>query len=210
MNSEQLVIAGIGTDVGKTVIAAIVAEALHAVYWKPIQAGGLEASDSHRVVELTKNVRILPELYRFTQPKSPHAAAHSDGIEVDLNLLKVPVERPLVIEGAGGLMVPINHNAFTFADLYSQWNLPLVLVSRHYLGSINHTLLTVEVLKQRRIPILGIVFIGDNLESESIILKATSLEAIATVPEVHEVDRSFVTGQAEVFAAWFKTHLHAH
>ena len=107
-------------------------------------------------------------------------------------------------------MVPINKNAFTFADLYSQWNLPLVLVSRHYLGSINHTLLTVEVLKQRRIPILGIVFIGDNLESESIILKATSLEAIATVPEVHEVDRSFVTEQAEVFAAWFKTHLHAH
>lgn len=209
MNGEQLVIAGIGTNVGKTLIAAIVAEALHASYWKPIQAGDLDTSDSQRVAELTSHVRILPEKYRFTQAKSPHAAAFSDEIEVDLASLKVPQETPLVIEGAGGLMVPINQNAYTFADLYAEWNLPVVLVSRHYLGSINHTLLSVELLKQRKIPILGLVFIGNNPESEKIILKATALEAIATIPEVNLVDRSFVQAQAEAFATWFKSRRHA-
>jgi len=208
MNGVQLVIAGIGTDVGKTVVSAIVAEALQATYWKPIQAGDLDTSDSIRVAQLTSHVRILPEQYRFTQAKSPHAAAVFDGIEVDLDLLTVPHETPLIIEGAGGLMVPINQNAYTFADLYAEWNLPLLLVSRHYLGSINHTLLSVELLRQRGIPILGLVFVGDNPESEKIILKATALEVIGRIPEVDVVDPSFVQLHAEAFATWFKTRLH--
>ena len=207
---DQLVIAGIGTEVGKTVVAAMIAEALHAAYWKPIQAGDLDTSDSIRVAQLTRHVRILPEAYRFTQAKSPHAAAVSDGIEVNLTRLKVPHETPLVVEGAGGLMVPINENAFTFADLYAEWNLPVILVSRHYLGSINHTLLSVELIRQRGIPLLGLVFIGNNPESEKIILKATSLPTIACIPEVDEVDLSFVQLHAEVFATWFKTQLHGH
>lgn len=194
---NKYIISGIGTDVGKTVVAAIVAEALQATYWKPVQAGDLEYTDSMRVQEWTTNVEVLPETFRLTQPMSPHAAAEIDGIVIDSFDFQVPMQSPLVIEGAGGLMVPLNNSGLTYLDIFQQWKLPVILVSRHYLGSINHTLISCELLRQREVPIAGIVFVGDeNLATETIILKATGLKMIARIPLALSVDADFIRTQA--------------
>ena len=147
-SDQKYVITGIGTDVGKTVVSAIISEALEAHYWKPIQAGDLDNSDSLKIAEYTEKVKVLAEGYRLSQPMSPHAAAEIDGVEIQRSDLKLPeVSGNLIVEGAGGLMVPVNNDGLTFADLIEDWNLPTIVVSRHYLGSINHSLLTAEVLK---------------------------------------------------------------
>ena len=157
MNSQvshkQFIITGIGTDIGKTVVSAIITQTLDAVYWKPIQAGELENSDSLKVQNwTTDSVIILPEKFRLSQPMSPHAAAEIDGVEITKEAFQLPlVERNLVVEGAGGLMVPLNNKGLLLIDLFVGWNLPVIVVSRHYVGSINHTLLTVEALKNRKI-----------------------------------------------------------
>lgn len=141
----KYVITGIGTDVGKTVVSSILAEALKASYWKPIQAGDLDNSDSIKVNRFTDSVRVLEEVFRLSEPMSPHAAAEIDGVEITKDDLSLPeVEGNLIVEGAGGIMVPVNSKGLTFADLIEHWNLPTIVVSRHYLGSINHTLMTVE------------------------------------------------------------------
>ena len=157
--SKKFVITGIGTDVGKTVVSSILAEALKASYWKPVQAGDLDNSDSIKVAAYTENVSVLEEGFRLSQPMSPHAAAKIDGVSIELEDLKVPeVSGNLIIEGAGGLMVPLNSKGLTYIDVFENWQLPTIVVSRHYLGSINHTLLTIEVLNSRGIEIEGIVF----------------------------------------------------
>jgi dethiobiotin synthetase len=196
---HQYVITGIGTDVGKTVVSAILSEALKASYWKPVQAGDLDSSDSMKINELTKHVEVLEEGFRLSEPMSPHAAAEIDGIQLSIQNFEIPnrANQNLIIEGAGGLLVPLNSYGFTYADLFKYWNIPVIVVSRHYLGSINHTLMTVEVLQQRAIPIEGIVFIGDeNKSTEDIILRNTKLKMIARIPEVRHVDAAFVKEQA--------------
>ncbi len=196
---KQFIITGIGTDVGKTVVSAIVSEALHATYWKPVQAGDLDNSDSIKISNLTKNVQVLPEAFRLSKPMSPHAAAEKDGIEIlpeQLNLPSVPGN--FIVEGAGGLMVPINSKGFLYADAFVMWKLPVIVVSRHYLGSINHTLMTIEILKQRGIEIEGIIFVGDeNPTTESVILKNTGLRPIARIPLAKEVNQAFILSEAE-------------
>lgn len=200
---KRYVISGIGTEVGKTVVSAIVSEALKAMYWKPVQAGELENTDSHKVERLTTNVRIIPEAFKLNEPLSPHAAAEIDGVEINLNLLRLPsVETNLVIEGAGGLLVPINTKGLLYTDVFQKWNLPVIIVSRHYLGSINHSLLTAEVLKNRGINIAGWIFVGEeNTYSESIILKVTELPMIARIPLVNEVTKEFIAEQASKIAS---------
>ena len=195
---KKFVVTGIGTDVGKTVVSAILAEALQATYWKPIQAGDLDNSDSIKISSLTEKVNVLPEAFRLSQPMSPHAAAQIDGIRIDSSDLVIPeVKGSLVIEGAGGLMVPINTEGLTYADLFQRWELPVIVVSRHYLGSINHTLMTVEVLKTRRISIMGIIFVGDeNQDTESIILKSSGLKMLARIPLIDRVNKAFIKEQA--------------
>jgi dethiobiotin synthetase len=190
---------GIGTDVGKTVVSSIIAEALKASYWKPIQAGDLETSDSVKVDSYTDNVSILPEAFRLTQPMSPHAAAEIDGVNIELNDLNLPdVKGNLIVEGAGGLMVPVNSIGLTFADLIQHWDLPTIVVSRHYLGSINHTLMSIEILKNRGVDIAGIVFVGDeNQATEEVILKSTGVKMIARIPMTETLDKSFVQDQAK-------------
>lgn len=146
-------ITGIGTEVGKTIASAIVTEAMGADYWKPIQAGDLKNSDSHKVKKLVSNTdsHFFDNSYALNTPMSPHAAAEIDGIEIDLKMIKRPVtEKALVIEGAGGLMVPLN-NKEVIADIISKEDV-VILVSRHYLGSINHTLLSIEALKAGELP----------------------------------------------------------
>jgi len=197
--SKQYAITGIGTDVGKTVVSSIVAEALKATYWKPVQAGDLDNSDSIKVSSYTSNVTVLEEAFRLTEPMSPHAAAEIDGVKIELSDLTLPqVESNFIVEGAGGLMVPLNSDGLTFADAIAAWNLPTIIVSRHYLGSINHSLLTAEVLKLKGIEIAGFIFVGDeNRATESIILKHTGLKMIARIPMAVQLDKSFIAEQAE-------------
>ncbi|NRA11371.1 MAG: dethiobiotin synthase [Crocinitomicaceae bacterium] len=198
----KFVITGIGTDVGKTVVSSIIAEALQASYWKPIQAGDLDNSDSIKVNRFTDNVTILLEAFRLSEPMSPHAAAEIDSIEIRLDDLNVPeVEGNLIVEGAGGIMVPVNSNGLTFADLIEYWKLPTIVVSRHYLGSINHTLMTIEVLQKRGVEIEGIVFVGDeNKATEDIILKSTGVKFLARIPMAKELNKKFVLEQSDLLA----------
>ena len=199
--SNQYIITGIGTDVGKTVVSAILAEALQAFYWKPIQAGDLENSDSMKVDRLTQNVTILPEAFKLSQAMSPHAAAEIDGVEIELKDLDIPkVEGNLIVEGAGGLMVPLNNSGLTYLDVIQNWKLPTIIVSKHYLGSINHSLLTAEVLRNRGVNVMGFIFVGEeNRATEEIILKCTALPMIARIPLVETVNREFVIEQSQIF-----------
>lgn len=194
---QKYIITGIGTEVGKTVVSAIVSEALKANYWKPVQAGDLDFSDTMKVEAWTENVTVLEERYRLNTPMSPHAAADIDGVSIASHDFQVPDLDPLVIEGAGGLMVPLNQMGLTYIDVFQKWNVPVILVSRHYLGSINHTLMSVDALKQRGIAIKGIIFVGDeHPTTESIILKSTGLPMIVRIPLTDTVDKDFVIEQS--------------
>ena len=196
--NKQFAITGIGTDVGKTVVSAILSEALHATYWKPVQAGDLNNSDSIKVNTLTSNVAFHPEAFKLSEPISPHAAANSDGVSIHLSDLNLPeIDGNLIVEGAGGLMVPLNDQGLTFSDVIESWKLPTILVSRHYLGSINHSLLTAEVLRYKGILVEGIIFVGaENKATEEIILKATGLKNIARIPLTETLDKNFIAEQA--------------
>jgi len=197
----KLFITGIGTDVGKTIVSAIITEALEADYWKPIQAGDLEQSDSHKIKAYISNSKTIlhPNSYALNTPASPHLAAKIDGISIDLNGIKEPIAKNhLVIEGAGGIFVPLNKTACV-VDLI-RVDYKVILVSRHYLGSINHTLLTVEALQNRKINIAGIVFNGGaNEESESIILSKTGLKCIGRIKEEPYFDKNVILEYAAIF-----------
>jgi dethiobiotin synthetase len=193
---KRIFVTGIGTEIGKTFCSAIVVEALKADYWKPVQAGELDQLDSDFVRNAISNThtKIHPEQYLLTEPMSPHAAAKIDGITLLPENFKVPVtENDLVIEGAGGLMVPLNHDGDMLVDLIPKVADEVILVSKNYLGSINHTLLSVELLKQRNIPIKGIIFNGDsNPETEAIILSTTALQCIGKIPMMDQELKGFV------------------
>ena len=194
-------ITGIGTDVGKTVVSAILTEALKADYWKPIQAGDLDNSDTHKVKRLVSNdkTKYHDSAYNLNTPMSPHASAEIDGVTVSVKEIKRPkTKNNLVIEGAGGLLVPINDKQ-TIADLIQKED-KVVIVSRHYLGSINHTLLTIEELKRRKLNIFGIIWSGDAHKStEDIITKMTGVKVLGRVAEEPYFDANVVRSYAEVF-----------
>lgn len=196
----KLFITGISTEVGKTVVSAIVVEALWADYWKPIQAGDLDNSDSHKVESLISNNKtvIHPNSYALKTPMSPHAAAEIDGITIDLEKIVPPkTENHLVIEGAGGLLVPLN-DTDTIFDLIRPDH-KVIVVSRHYLGSINHTLLTVEKLQQKGVE-MGIIFSGDeHPTTESIILKKTGATFLGRIDEEIQFDKAVVKKYADKF-----------
>ena len=198
---QNIFITGIGTDVGKTLVSAIVVEALEADYWKPIQAGDLDTGDAHSIHKLVDNQKtvIHPNAYALKTPASPHFAASEDGITIELNKIKRPeTQNTLVIEGAGGLLVPLNDSE-TILDLILPED-KIIVVSRHYLGSINHTLLTIEALKNKGLNILGIVFNGnENKATEAIILQKTSLPMIGRVEDEPYIDVRVVSYYADVF-----------
>ncbi len=197
----KLFITGIGTDVGKTIASAIITEALEADYWKPIQAGDLDNSDSHKIESYISNKKteIHSNSYKLNTPASPHLAAAIDGITIDLNQIKEPSNKNhIVIEGAGGLFVPLNDSDCVI-DLI-QPDYKVIVVSRHYLGSINHTLLTVEALKNRKINIAGIIFNGEeNKASEQIILKKTGINCIGRIEEEPYFDKNVISEYADLF-----------
>jgi len=194
-------ITGIGTDVGKTIASAIITESLKADYWKPIQAGDLEHSDSKKVEKLISNEEsfFYPEGVKLKTPMSPHAAAEIDGITLASKKIKRPeTSKNLVIEGAGGLLVPINSKE-TIADLILPTD-KIILVSRHYLGSINHTLLTIEVLKNRGFSIAGIIFNGDeNKSTEKVILEMTGIPFIGRIDKEPYFDQNVIKEYADRF-----------
>lgn len=201
--SRTIVITGTDTDVGKTVFAAALVGALGAFYWKPVQAGLEDGGDSARVAALARlpPAHILPEAYRLNTPCSPHHAARLDGISIDLAALGPPtVPRPLVIEGAGGVMAPVTDTA-TFADLFARWGLPVVLVARTALGTINHSLLSIEALRRRGVPMLGIAFVGNPVEhSEAIIARLGEVKRLGRLPLLRQLDASAL---GAAFAAGF-------
>ncbi len=201
--AQQYIVTGIGTDVGKTVISAILSEALKATYWKPIQAGDLDNSDSIKVNNWTTDkVTVLEEKFRLNSPMSPHAAAAIDGVEIQITDIQKPeLEGNLILEGAGGIMVPINEKGDTYLDVFEQLNLPIIIVSRNYLGSINHSLMTIEMIQNRGIEIKGVIFSGPSNEAtENIILSKTKTKCLARIPEANEVNKAFIQAQAEKIA----------
>lgn len=192
-------ITGIGTDVGKTVVSGIVTEALQADYFKPVQAGDLDYSDTHKVKALVSNSnsRFFENAYALNTPMSPHASADIDNVEIKLENIKRPeTDNNLVIEGAGGLLVPLNAED-CIIDLVEKTD-KIILVSRHYLGSINHTLLSVEALKSRGFFNIGLIFSGDeHPTTEQIILEKTQLTFIGRISEEANFSKDVVLKYAE-------------
>jgi len=203
---KRYFVTGIGTDVGKTVVSAILVQAGQADYWKPIQAGDLHQSDSIKVAQYIQNdiSKIHPEQFRLSQPMSPHAAAEIDSVSIKLTDFNIPnTLNHLIIEGAGGLLVPISETETT-ADLIASFKIPVILVSSYYLGSINHTLLTAEVLKNKNIEVVGIIYNGEeNAASLRIIEKLTQLKTLGKIPKTSSINHSFINQHANQFAYLF-------
>ncbi|HEY4163994.1 MAG TPA: dethiobiotin synthase [Dongiaceae bacterium] len=184
--SQRIVVTGTDTGIGKTVFSAGLADFLGANYWKPVQAGLEEATDAQLVARLGRLSadRIVPERYRLRTPASPHQSAEIDGVRIDPAALDVPRpgDRPLVIEGAGGLMVPLNGGTL-YIDIFERWRIPVVLCARTALGTINHSLLSIEALRRRQVSILGIAFIGEsNPESERVISEIGHVRRLGRLP----------------------------
>ncbi len=205
--NRPIFITGIGTEIGKTVVAAIVTEALQADYWKPVQAGFSERTDALLVKELICNsiTKIWDETYKLKLAASLHIAAKQEGIKIDLNkiLSKYKLEtqnqsignHQLIIEGAGGLLVPLNEDEFVI-DLIKNLNARVILISRNYLGSINHSLLTAQICKANNLDVIGWIFNDQYLNYENDIERWSGYKRIYSVPHIKGVNKTFIQQQA--------------
>ena len=197
---KRIFVAGTGTGVGKTIVSAILTEALHADYWKPVQCGNLEETDTHIVQSLVSNhvSKFYKESYLLKTASSPHYAAQVENAEISPDRLHIPLsEIRLLIEAAGGLMVPLSRD-YLVIDLIKHLEASVILVSKNYLGSINHTLLSIEALKQRGIDVLGVVFNGQNcFDNEEIIQHFTQTTLLGEIDIAQNLDKGFVKQQAE-------------
>jgi len=197
---KPIFITGTGTDVGKTIISAIVTEALEADYWKPVQAGWEVGTDAGRVRQLVSNdtTVVHPERYRLRMPASPHIAARQEGISLSVNDIvhHIPgTKRPLIIEGAGGLLVPLNETSFML-DLIIALDARVIIVSKHELGSINHSLLTAAVLKQAQVEVVGWIFNEEYLDYGTEIARWSGYPLIASIPHLPSIDARMVRREA--------------
>lgn len=203
---QPIFITGIGTGVGKTIVSAIVAEALEADYWKPVQAGFEEGTDAELVKALLTNTRSVVhyEVYKLKLPASPHIAAREEGFQIDLDKIAghydsiakcSPNVKHIVIEGAGGVFVPLNEDEFIL-DLIKKLNAKVILVSRNYLGSINHSLLTAKVCKQNGIDVLGWIFNDQFMDYQKEIEKWTNIPVICSIPKMESIKRKSILYQA--------------
>ena len=196
--AHQFFISGIGTGIGKTLVSAILTKALDADYWKPIQAGYQSGTDSEWIKSRVTTAVIHREVYNLKLPASPHIAAREEATAISIEQIcrKMPSDnRNLIIEGPGGLMVPLNEQQFV-TDLIQALNVKVILVSRNYLGSINHSLLTSELCKQRQIPVIGWIFNDQYLSYEQEIVAWSGFPRIASVPFTEDPNALFVTRQA--------------
>ena len=202
--SKGYIVSGTDTGIGKTTVAAMLLLALDALYWKPIQSGIQDGTDRERVQALTHlpAERLLPERYVLSQPLSPHRAAELDGVAIEPKTLAMPAaERTLVIEGAGGLMVPITRH-FLQIDLFSEWELPVILCARTALGTINHTLLSIEALRSRRMRLHGLIFVGDdNPDNIRTIAEISGARVLGRLPRLETLDRAALL---DAFARGFR------
>jgi dethiobiotin synthetase len=199
---RKIFVTGIGTDVGKTFFSAILVEALKADYWKPVQTGNFFSTDSADVKNWISNSKskIHPESYSLKQPMSPHAAAELEGISITLNSILLPeTTNTLIVEGAGGLLVPLNKKEF-IVDFIKKFDLEVILVIQNYLGSINHSMLSIEALKNRGANILGVVFNGapDQLLN-NIIIEHTGLKVLGNINKEKEINKEVVLRYAKEF-----------
>ena len=197
----KIFVTGISTDVGKTIASSIIVESLEADYWKPIQAGDLDHSDTYKVKSYISNSKsqFFSNSYALNTAASPHLAAEIDRITINLKEIQEPkTENHLVIEGAGGIFVPLNENE-TIIDLI-QPDYKIIVVSRHYLGSINHTLLTIEAIQNRGFQVAGIIFSGsENKSTESLILNKTGIKCIGRIDEEPYFDQNVIKEYADLF-----------
>jgi dethiobiotin synthetase len=192
-------VSGIGTDIGKTVVSAVLVEALKGDYWKPVQCGNLDFTDSDFIKEYTLHHKtIYSEAYLFPDPVSPHLAAKLNNKSIDFQNIKLPnLNNYIIVEGAGGLQVPLS-NEYLIIDLIIKLQLPVILVSMSYLGSINHTLLSIASLKQKNIEIAGIIFNGEpNIETETFILNYTGINLLGKIPKADTMSKGFIAQQAD-------------
>jgi len=191
---ENFFITGTDTGVGKTVVSALLCAALDAIYWKPVQTGTSEGTDTETLMRLAQlpRRRTLPESYRFKPPVSPHLAARRAGVQIELRKIKMPaaVEGPLIAEGAGGVLVPLNRTQMMI-DLMRHLNLPVLLVARTSLGTINHTLLSLAALRAARLDIRGVIMVGKpNRDNTAAIEKYGKIRAVGAVPPLEKIDRT--------------------
>ncbi len=203
---HQYFVSAIGTDSGKTVVSAIICQALHADYWKPIQCG--TPDDTNTVKTLVSNDATVfhPEKYFLKMPASPHAASKAEGIEIELKSMNLPAtSNTIIIEGAGGLMVPLN-DSDNVMDMIPRFGAEVVLVSNYYLGSINHSLLSIAVLKKQGIKVKGIIFNGEkNEESKRIILKRSGYRCLLELPTLADVNKETIQKYAnELKNKWYE------
>lgn len=202
--SRALVVTGTDTGLGKTVVSAMLTLVLDGIYHKPVQAGLEEETDTEAVRRMASLPadRVVPEVWRLTTPCSPHRAAELDGVAIDPDALHLPqVDRPLIVEGAGGLLVPLTRQVL-YADVFARWGAPVVLCARTALGTINHTLLSVEAMRARGIPLLGIAFVGDEIaDTERTIIDVTGARRLGRLPFLDPPDRRSL---ADAFAAHFQ------
>lgn len=198
MENQKIIIAGIGTDTGKTVASAIACQALKADYWKPVQAGDLHNTDSHKIKKWVPEITIHPEAYRLNTPMSPHGAAYIDGIRIEEDQLKIPeTGNHLIIELAGGLMVPLQ-NDYLNIDWVVSTGLPVILVADYYLGSINHTLLSLSAIKHSNVPLLGIIFNGvKNPSTFNVIMYRSGAKCLLEINQEKEINPEIVVKYAE-------------
>jgi dethiobiotin synthetase len=199
---RKIFVTGIGTDVGKTVASAILVEALHADYWKPVQTGSYYGTDGEKVRKLVGNSKSAfhPESYCFEQYMSPHAAAETSGVEIEFDKINLPeTSNTLIIEGAGGILVPLNRKTF-MVDLIKKFDAEAILVVQNYLGSINHTLLSIEALKSRGIKLLGIILNGPPHKlSEELIFEHSGLPLLGRVNKEANITREVIQKYTEQF-----------
>jgi dethiobiotin synthetase len=187
---SAFVVTGTDTGIGKTVFSAALTGALQAHYWKPVQAGLDDGADRDWVARLSgiDLTKVLPEAYRLNTPCSPHRAAELDGVVIDVAKLALPEARPLVVEGAGGALVPVTRGT-TYADVFAWWGLPVIVVARTALGTINHSLLTFEALRARGVLIHGVAFVGDaNEDSEATICAMGNVRRLGRLPMLDRLD----------------------
>lgn len=200
---RKIFVTGIGTDVGKTVVSAILTEALQADYWKPVQTGTYYGTDSEKIRKYISNTKtfIHPETYCLKHYMSPHAAAEMEGVNIELSKIQLPkTENNIVIEGAGGLMVPLNHRRELIIDLIQQLEAETVVVIQNYMGSINHSLLTLEVLKQRNMKVTGVIINGPPHQlSHDIIMEYCGLPLLGKVGKENVMDKSVISRYAQEF-----------
>jgi dethiobiotin synthetase len=205
---ERIFVTGIGTGIGKTFVSAILAKALDADYWKPVQAGFSEGTDSEWVANMLTDTGsvVHPEVYRLAKAASPHIAAREEGITIDIKKIcsQIPANnRNLLIEGAGGLLVPLNNSAFV-ADLIKELNAKVILVSRNYLGSINHSLLTARVCREMQLPVIGWIFNDQYLDYEEEIVHWSNFPRIASIPYSENINGTFINSQADAIRKQLK------